>query len=55
MHVQFVYERRCATKVKMSHAFATLKFNILVVYGEKHKVWVLVFLVRTSETLGDQN
>ena len=39
----------------MSHAFATLKFDIFVVYGEKHEVWVLVFLVSTSETLGDQN
>ena len=51
MPVWFVYERRhCATKVKMSQALATLNSNNFVVYGQKHKVWVLVFLVRTSET-----
>ena len=40
---RFVYEkRRCATQVKMSHALATLNFNNFVVYGQTHKVWVLV-------------
>ena len=29
--------------------------NNFVVYGQKHKVWVLVFLVRTSRTFCDQN
>ena len=38
MLVWFVYEmRRCATKVKMSHALATLNSNNFVVYGQKHK------------------
>ena len=40
----------CATKVKMSHALATLNSNNFVVYGQKHKVRVLVFLVRTIGT-----
>ena len=48
MHVWFVYERRrYATMVKMRHGLATLNS---VVYGQKHKVWVLVFLVRMSAT-----
>ena len=46
MCVRFVYERRrCAANVKMSHALATLNPYIFVVYGQKHKVWVLVVLV----------
>ena len=41
-----VYERRrCATKVKISHALATLNSNNFVVYGQKHKVCVLIFLL----------
>ena len=44
-----------ATKVKMSHALATSNSNNFVVYGQKHKVWVLVFLVRMSGTFWDQN
>ena len=56
MNVWFVYERRrCATKVKISHALATLNFNNFIVYGQKHKVLVLVFVVRTSGTFWDQN
>ena len=52
MRVRFVYERRrYATMVKMGHGLAILNSNNSVVYGQKHKVWVLVFLVRTSETL----
>ena len=48
---RFVYERRRnATMVKMGHGLATLNSNNSVVYGQKHKVWVLVFLVRTSGT-----
>ena len=35
--------------VKTSHVLATLNSNNSVVYAQKHKVWVLVFLVRTSE------
>ena len=52
MPVRFVYDRtRCATKVEISHALATLSSNNFVVYDQKHKVWVLVFLVsRTSRT-----
>ena len=49
--VRFVYERRrYATRVKMRRGLATLNSNNFVVYGQKHKVWVVVFLVRTSET-----
>ena len=56
MRVRFVYERtRYATMVKMRHGLATLNSNNYVVYGQKHKVWVLVFLVRTSGTFWDQN
>ena len=51
MRVPFVYERRrYATVVKMRHGLATLNSNKSVVYGQKHKVWELVFLVRTSGT-----
>ena len=49
MRVRFVYERRTyATMVKMGHGLATLNSNNFVVYGQKHKVWVLVILVRMS-------
>ena len=37
-----------ATMVKIKHGLATLNSNNSVVYGQKRKVWVLVFLVRTS-------
>ena len=51
MRVRLIYERkRYATMVKMRHCLATLHSNKSVVYGQKHKVWVLVFLVRTSGT-----
>ena len=51
MRVRFVYEmRRYATMVKMRHGLATLKSNNSVVYGQNHKMWVLVFLVRMSGT-----
>ena len=44
MHIRFVYERRrYATMVKIRHGLATLNSNNSVVYGQKHKVWVLVF------------
>ena len=36
--------------VKMRHGLATLNSNYSVVYGQKHRVWVLVFLVITSGT-----
>ena len=56
MRVRFVYERRrYATMVKMRHGLVTLNSNNSVVYRQKHKVWVLVFLVRTSGTFWDQN
>ena len=49
VHVRFVSERRrYATMVKIRHGLATLNPNNSVVYGQKHKVWVHVFLVRTS-------
>ena len=51
MRIRFVYERRrYATAVKIRHGLATLNSNNSVVYGPKHKMWVLVFLVRTSGT-----
>ena len=51
MHLQFVYERRgYATMVKIRLGLATLNSNNYVVYGQIHKVWILVFLVRTSGT-----
>ena len=51
IRILFVYERRRnATMVKIRHGLATLNSNYSVVYGQKHKVWVLVFLVRTSGT-----
>ena len=50
-----IYERRsCATMVKIRHGLATLNSNNSVVNGRKHKVWALVFLVRTSGTFWDQ-
>ena len=56
MRIRFVYERRrYATMVKMRHGFATLNSNNSVVNVQKHKVWVLVFFVRTSGTFSDQN
>ena len=52
---RFVYEtRRYATMVKIRHVLATY-FNNSIVYDQKHKVWVLIFLVRTSGTFWDQN
>ena len=39
-----------ATIVKIRHGLATLSYNNSVVYGQKHKVRVLVFLNRTSGT-----
>ena len=36
--------------VKIRHGLATLNSNNSIVYGQKHKVWVLVFLVRRSGT-----
>ena len=51
MHILLVYERSWyATTVKIMHGLATLNSNNFIFYGQKHKVWVLVFLVRTSGT-----
>ena len=51
MRVRFVFERRrYATKVKIRHGLATLNPNNSIVYGQKHKVCVFVFVVRTSGT-----
>ena len=33
---------------KMRQGLATVNSNNFVVYGQKHKVWVVVFLVRWS-------
>ena len=56
LRIRLVYERRrYARVVKMRHGLATLNSNNSVVYGQKHKVWVLVFLVRRSGTFWDQN
>ena len=41
--------------VNMRHGLETLNSNNSVVYDQKHKVWVLVFLVRMSGTFLDQN
>ena len=38
----------------MRHGLATLNSYNSIVYGQKHKVCVLVFLVRTSGTFWDQ-
>ena len=35
--------------VKMRHGLATLNSNNSVVYGQKHEVWVLIFLVRRAK------
>ena len=49
MRVRYVYERSLYdSMVKMRHGLTTLNSNNFIVYGQKHKVWVLVFLVRTS-------
>ena len=49
MHVRLVYTgRRYATMVTIRHSLATLNSNNLVVYGQKHKMWVLVFLERAE-------
>ena len=51
MRERFVYERRrYATIMKMRQGLATLDSKNSVVYGQEHKVWVLVFLVRTRGT-----
>ena len=42
--------RRFVTSVEMSHGLSTLNSKYFVVYGQKHNVWVLVFLVGTSGT-----
>ena len=56
MRVRLVNERRHhATMVKMRHGLATLISNNFVVYGQKDKVWVLVFLAGTSGIFRDQN
>ena len=56
MRVRFDYERtRNATMVKMRHGLTFLNSNNSVVYGQKHKVLELVFLVRTGGTFWDQN
>ena len=56
MHVRFVYERRrYAIMLKIRHGLATLNFNYSIVYGQKRKMWVFIYLVRTNETFRDQN
>ena len=36
------------TLAEVRHGLITLNSNDFVVYSQKHKVWVLVFLVRMS-------
>ena len=53
MRVWFVYEMEtllCVTMVKIRDGLATLNSINSAVYGQKHKMWVLVFSVRTSGT-----
>ena len=51
-HVQLIYSCRCyATVADLRHGLATLNSNNFVVYGQKHKVWVLIFVVRTCGAL----
>ena len=47
-YVFFHEMRYYATMVKIRLGLATLNSNNSVVYCQTHKVWVLVFLVRTS-------
>ena len=47
--IRFIYaRRRLVTMAEMRHGLTTLNYNTFFVYGQKHKVRVLVFLVRTS-------
>ena len=49
--VPTVHVRRRSTAMSdMTRDLVTLNSNNFVVYGQKHKVWVLVFLVRTRGT-----
>ena len=54
-NTQALIRSRYATMVKMRYDLATLNSNNSVVYGQKYKVWVLVFLVRTSGLFRDKN
>ena len=55
MRIQFVYtRRRFVTMVEMRHGLTTFNSYNFVAYGQKHKLWVLVFLVGTRWTLWDQ-
>ena len=48
----FVYaRRRYVAMANMRHGLVACNTHNFVVCGQKHKVWVLVLLVRTSETL----
>ena len=51
MSMRLVYGRRRENK---AYSSATFNSNKSVVYGQKHKVWVLVFLVRMSRTFLDK-
>ena len=49
MHVLFIHARRCfVTMAEMMYGLTTLDSNNFVGYGQKLKVSILVFLVRTS-------
>ena len=50
MRVRFVNERRRYATMVIRHGLATLNSNNTVVYGQKHKVCLLVFLIRMSGT-----
>ena len=52
MCAQFVYARRhIVTMAEMGHGLATLNSNNSVVYDQKQKVWVLVFLETNIEQI----
>ena len=53
--VRFVYNRRRWQQRWKWAMLPQLNSNKFVVYGQKYKVWVLIFLVRTSGTFCDLN
>ena len=45
MHVWFIYARRdYVAMADMRHGLAPSNTHSFIVYGQKHKVWVLIFL-----------
>ena len=55
IRIGFVYARRCyVAMADIRHGLAPCNTHNLVIYVQKHKVWVLVVLVRTRGTLWHQ-